>query len=344
MIKLRFNFFIIFIILFFYGIEKIGIFNNEVVDTKKFENYYTTNQEDEGENILKENYFVLKRDYEEIEFDRKDGVVEDVVKFDYIVVEGDTIAEISEKFYVEKKVLEYNNPKLGKTLKIGEKISIPSENGVFYKIISGDNLGKISRAFGVKISEILRYNGFIINEKLKINESIFLINPDFKKIEELKRQIEVKRIRTLKRKKNNLKQEVEVYSSVQNFTMPIKYTGVTSAFGNRYHPILKRYIGHAGVDLKARYIPFRATKSGVIKFSGVQRGYGKIVIITHSNGYESRYAHLNSYKVKVGERVKQGQILGQTGNTGRSTGPHLHFEIRKNGRAINPLRALGKIK
>ena len=344
MIKLRFNFLIVLIVLFFYGIEKIGFFSNEVVDTEKFENYYTTNQEDEGENILKENYFVLKRDYEEIEFDRKDGIVEDIVKFDYIVVEGDTIAEISEKFYVEKKVLEYNNPKLGKTLKIGEKISIPSENGIFYKIISGDNLGKISRAFGVKIAEILRYNGFIINEKLQINEYIFLINPDFKKIEELKRVIELKRIRALKRKKKNLNQEIEVYSSIQNFAMPIKYTGVNSAFGNRYHPILKRYIGHAGVDLRARYIPFRATKSGVIKFAGVQRGYGKIVIITHSNGYESRYAHLNSYKVKVGERVKQGQVLGQTGNTGRSTGPHLHFEVRKNGRAINPLRAVGRIK
>ena len=344
MIKLRFNFFIVLIILFIYGIEKIGVFNNEVVDVRKFENYYTTNREDEGENILKENYFVLKRDYEEIEFERKDGIVEEVERFDYIVVEGDTIGEIAEKFYVDRKILEYNNPILGKIIRIGDKISIPSENGIFYKVISGDNLGKISRAFEVEIPEILKYNSFIVDEKLNKNDYIFLINPDLKKMEELKRLMEIRKIKTSKRIKKNFKKEIELYSNVQNFAMPIKYTGVNSAFGNRYHPILKRYIGHAGVDLKARYIPFRATKGGVVKFAGVQSGYGKIVIITHSNGYESRYAHLNSYKVRVGERVKQGQVLGQTGNTGRSTGPHLHFEIRKNGRVINPLRAVGRIK
>lgn len=343
MIKLRVHLLLVLSVLFFWGLERTGVFNSEVVDSKKFQNYYIINK-DEGESVLKEDYFTVKRNYEKIEFNRKPGFTKEVKIFDYSVAKGDIIEEVAKKFYVETKILEYINPKLGKNLKIGEKISIPSENGIFYKVLGGDNLGKISRNFGVEIAKILEYNNFIIDDRLQKNEDIFLINPDLKKMVEYKRQLELEKIKNSKREKGKLSRKVELYSNIQNFIMPIKYTGLTSPFGNRFHPVLKRYIGHAGADLRARYIPFWAAKSGVVKFAGVQSGYGKIVIITHSNGYETRYAHLTKYNVKVGERVKQGQILGQTGMTGRVTGPHLHFEVRKNGRILNPLRAVGKIK
>ncbi|MGL4787930.1 MAG: M23 family metallopeptidase, partial [Cetobacterium sp.] len=126
----------------------------------------------------------------------------------------------------------------------------------------------------------------------------------------------------------------------KNFTMPVKWAGVTSPFGKRFHPVLKRYIQHAGVDMRARYVPLMASKDGTVVFAGYMTGYGKIIKINHGNGFETRSAHLDKMYVKTGDRVKAGQVIGKTGMSGRVTGPHLHFEIRKNGKANNPMNYL----
>ena len=124
------------------------------------------------------------------------------------------------------------------------------------------------------------------------------------------------------------------------FAYPVRYAGVSSPFGNRFHPVLKRYILHTGVDLVAKYVPLRAAKSGVVTFAGNMSGYGKIIIIRHDNGYETRYAHLSVISTNVGEHVNQGDLIGKTGNSGRTTGAHLHFEIRQNGVPKNPMKYL----
>ena len=124
------------------------------------------------------------------------------------------------------------------------------------------------------------------------------------------------------------------------FAYPVRYAGVSSPFGNRYHPVLKRYILHTGVDLVAKYVPLRAAKAGVVTFAGNMSGYGKIIIIRHDNGYETRYAHLSVISTNVGEHVNQGDLIGKTGNSGRTTGAHLHFEIRQNGVPKNPMKYL----
>ena len=129
---------------------------------------------------------------------------------------------------------------------------------------------------------------------------------------------------------------------------PLRYSRISSRFTHkRWHPILKRYRAHLGVDFAAptgRKI-FSAAKGRVIH-KGRKGGYGKTVIIRHSNGLKTLYAHMNSYsnRIKVGSRVKQGQFIGRVGSTGRSTGPHLHFGLYKNGRAINPLRVISVTK
>jgi len=129
---------------------------------------------------------------------------------------------------------------------------------------------------------------------------------------------------------------------------PLRYTRISSKFTHkRWHPILKRYRAHLGVDFAAptgRKI-FAAANGRVIH-KGRKGGYGKTIIIRHSNGLKTLYAHLNSYssRVKVGSRVKQGQFIGRVGSTGMSTGPHLHFGLYKNGRAINPLRVISVTK
>ncbi|MCL6520626.1 MAG: peptidoglycan DD-metalloendopeptidase family protein [Armatimonadetes bacterium] len=112
---------------------------------------------------------------------------------------------------------------------------------------------------------------------------------------------------------------------------------VTSGFGMRMHPILKRYIHHDGIDLRAAYgTLIRAAADGIVKFSGVCGGYGKTVIIYHGGNIDTLYAHCSRLAVSVNQKVKQGQIIGYVGSTGLSTGPHLHFEFRVNGTPKKP--------
>ena len=122
---------------------------------------------------------------------------------------------------------------------------------------------------------------------------------------------------------------------------PVRNARITSKFTlRRYHPILKKYRAHLGVDFGARKgTPVMAAGSGRVIFVGRKGGYGKTVIIRHSDGYKTLYAHLSKYRkgIKRGKYVKQGQIIGYVGNTGLSTGPHLHFGLYKNNRPINPL-------
>jgi murein DD-endopeptidase MepM/ murein hydrolase activator NlpD len=127
---------------------------------------------------------------------------------------------------------------------------------------------------------------------------------------------------------------------IQNYMgKPLKYMSVTSPFTyRRFHPILKRYKAHLGTDLRGRRgTPIYSVAKGVVIFSGKLGGYGKVIKIKHPDGYVSLYAHQSRLKAKVGERVKKGQIIGFVGSTGRSTGPHLHFGLYKDGVAINPM-------
>ena len=107
---------------------------------------------------------------------------------------------------------------------------------------------------------------------------------------------------------------------------------VTSGFGPRWGR------QHAGIDLgAAQGTPVKAAAGGRVKSASVQGGYGNIVVIRHANGTETAYAHLASYGVRAGDTVAAGQVIGRVGSTGHSTGPHLHFEVRVNGRPRDPI-------
>jgi len=129
--------------------------------------------------------------------------------------------------------------------------------------------------------------------------------------------------------------------------VPLRYKRISSKFTyKRWHPILKRYRAHLGIDYAApsgRKV--FATADGKIIHRGRKGGYGNVVIIRHKGGYKSLYAHLSRFaKIRVGQRVKQGTFIGRVGTTGRSTGPHLHFGLYKNGRAINPAKVISITK
>jgi murein DD-endopeptidase MepM/ murein hydrolase activator NlpD len=120
---------------------------------------------------------------------------------------------------------------------------------------------------------------------------------------------------------------------------PLDFERITSAFNpNRYHPILGIYRAHLGTDYGANYgTPVKAVADGTVTSAARDRGYGNVVVIRHHEGYSTRYAHLRNFakSVRSGVRVKQDQVIGYVGSTGLATGPHLHFELRKNGRATN---------
>jgi len=124
------------------------------------------------------------------------------------------------------------------------------------------------------------------------------------------------------------------------FTYPIgKPTmgKVSSYFGYRKDPFHKRRALHTGIDFSTGTgTQVITTADGVIKSAGWRKGYGKCIVVQHKNGYKTLYGHLSKINVKKGQKVKSGELIGKVGTTGRSTGPHLHYEVYKNGKRINP--------
>ncbi|MBZ0216525.1 MAG: M23 family metallopeptidase [Fimbriimonadaceae bacterium] len=147
---------------------------------------------------------------------------------------------------------------------------------------------------------------------------------------------QLQRIRTHAEKANNL------YRSLVAFPIRSPLTEnhqVSSGFGSRIDPFRRTQAFHSGVDMRAnRGVAVRATADGVVVMARRNAGYGKMVEISHANGLSTRYAHMSRITVAEGEQVEAGDIVGRVGSTGRSTGPHLHYETRRNGNPVNPRR------
>jgi murein DD-endopeptidase MepM/ murein hydrolase activator NlpD len=125
------------------------------------------------------------------------------------------------------------------------------------------------------------------------------------------------------------------------FQYPVQVSSLSSRFGNRVHPITGRPDFHTGVDWpKSKGTPVKAADGGTVTFAGWKSGYGYVVYLDHGAGFETRYAHLSAIYVSKGEKVYKDKSIGAVGNTGNSTGSHLHFEVRKYGQAYNPYNFL----
>ncbi len=126
--------------------------------------------------------------------------------------------------------------------------------------------------------------------------------------------------------------QISPYSMILPSSSPI-----TSGYGWRWHPILRQSRRHEGVDFDATYNdPVWAAHSGVVETASYSKGFGRYIVINHGDGFTTLYAHLNSRKVRSGEKVQQGQTIGEVGSSGLSTGPHLHFEVRINNVIRDP--------
>ncbi len=119
---------------------------------------------------------------------------------------------------------------------------------------------------------------------------------------------------------------------------PLEYAYISSSFGKRRHPVKKRSIHHAGLDMVAHTgTPIYATADGVVELvSRRKSGYGNMMLVAHAFGFKTRYAHLKSIEVKRGSYVRKGELIGYSGNSGTSTGPHLHYEVSYAGFPLNP--------
>jgi murein DD-endopeptidase MepM/ murein hydrolase activator NlpD len=123
------------------------------------------------------------------------------------------------------------------------------------------------------------------------------------------------------------------------YAMPVKATHrFTSGYGTRRDPKNGRLRLHSGIDLAGpRGTPIHTTADGIVTYAGRMSGYGLTIKVRHSFGFETLYAHLSKIRVKKGQRVSRGKQIGDMGNTGRSTGTHLHYEVRVGGKAVNPM-------
>jgi len=125
------------------------------------------------------------------------------------------------------------------------------------------------------------------------------------------------------------------------FLWPVNSRKINCGYGWRRNPFNDEYREfHRGMDIAARYEWVRSTKYGKVTFAGWMGGYGNAIIIAHPGGWKSLYGHLSRVIVKEGQYVKQGQNIAKSGNTGRSTGPHVHFELLKQGEYTNPKKYL----
>ena len=192
------------------------------------------------------------------------------------------------------------------------------------------------------ISEKIRQAGFGGVNRYKnlegYNNSDLIINSAMH-IDKIAKQLVVQsksldEIAKLAEEKEELLKTIPAIQPVQNKDL----SRVASGYGMRMHPILKYRRMHNGMDFTAAPgTPIYATGDGKVFKASLGSGYGRLVIIEHGFGYKTYYAHLSKYNVKRGQKVKRGEIIGYVGNSGLSAGPHLHYEVRKNGNVLNPV-------
>lgn len=309
------------------GYITVRRYEKEVVDIKKYSDYYTGSESEGGGHIVLESSFqVYQKQYiikSEEEKNREKAISSNrKTTIMYTIQSGDYLGKIEEKFGQSETVIKYNNPQLRKYLIIGKKLKITPGNTIEYKVKKGDTLGKIANNFGKSVEAIILENN-ISDNNIFPNQTLIIDSP----------KIDYVRLRNEKRRRNN---------DGLNPFKPLSRMVVTSSYGRRFHPVLARWIGHLGVDLRAKYVPVFAFEDGKIIFSGQMNGYGNLIIIRHKNGYTSRYGHLKARYVRNGQWVKGGEKIALSGATGRVTGPHLHFEVRKNGTPLNPMKFFKK--
>ncbi|MDR1177834.1 MAG: M23 family metallopeptidase [Spirochaetaceae bacterium] len=258
---------------------------------------------------------VLPEQSEEIPLD----LTETFAWSEYLVKRGDSVSAIAARHALSMDaIIASNNISNARQLREGQVLRLPNMDGIPYTVKSGDTLGKIARNQGIPMEAILDAND-LESELISAGTMLFLPGARMPS-EDLKLALG------------------------ELFIYPIRGR-LTSPYGWRQDPISNVRRFHSALDLAASIgTPVKAAMDGRIESVGFNATYGKYIIMAHGNNYQTMYAHLSLISVEQGASVHQGSKIGEVGNTGYSTGPHLHFAIYKNGRALNPLDFLNSTR
>ena len=241
--------------------------------------------------------------------------------FRYKIQAGDSIIGIAEKFNVEPKYIRWNNIHLTSKTDIiqpGDMVRVPSVAGILHDVTFGETLSEIAIKYNASSDDIIDFSSNNIYDPNFIEENVTIL---------VVNGVQPRITTDTSGITNNILQKE---ASAAGFVWPAE--GPITSVMTYWHP--------TGIDIGAQMNePVVATNSGTVIFAGGDPccSYGYYVDIRHPGGFVSRVAHLNKIWVSVGQQVSRGEIIGLNGSTGRSTGPHVHFELRRNGLLQNPL-------
>jgi lipoprotein NlpD len=202
--------------------------------------------------------------------------------------------------------------------------------GVYHRVRAGDNLYRIGKAYGVPFRTLSEVNGIANPDRIEIGQQIFIPGGT--------RELPVGVI-TPDRARGGRPRSQDLPRGERPFLWPVDGGTLTSRFGPRGETF------HDGIDIGApRGTAVYAARHGEVVYSARLRGYGNVIILNHGDGYASVYAHNSNHLVSVGSRVRRGEVIARIGETGRTSGPNLHFEVRKDNVARNPLYFLPPLR
>lgn len=227
----------------------------------------------------------------------------------YVVREGDTLATVAKMFGVSTNTIKWSNDLKSNTLTVGTRLTILPVSGITHTVQKGDTISSIAKKYNGDVDEIIEFNDLSVG-KISIGDKIIVPNGEISTNTLVKDSKKTPVISTNK---------IPTYSGY--YMLPTK--------GIRTRGVKP---GHKGVDIANDVgTPIYASADGkviVADDQGYNGGFGKYVVISHSNGTQTLYGHMSAVLTTVGATVEQGDLIGKMGNTGKSTGPHLHFEVR----------------
>ncbi|MDD3981705.1 MAG: M23 family metallopeptidase [Spirochaetales bacterium] len=231
----------------------------------------------------------------------------------YTVRCGDTLEKIAKRFGLRQDtIISLNNLQSASSIRSGLKLRIPNMDGVSHKVRRGESLSSLSKTYAIDMTRIVDAND-LSSSTIAIGQSLFIPNARLSSA--------------------SLKQ----FYGMQ-FQWPARGP-ISSPFGYRANPFTGLRTFHSAIDIVVSVgTNIRATIDGRVADTGYNSVFGNYIIIKHDSGYQSLYAHLSKIIVKEGSYIDKGSVIGLSGNTGQSTGPHLHFSLFKNGQALDPIK------
>ena len=231
----------------------------------------------------------------------------------YSIKSGDTLEKIAKRFGLRQDtIISANGLQSASSIRPGIQLRIPNMDGISHKVRSGENLSYLAKTYAIDMTRIVDAND-LASGTISVGQSLFIPNA----------RLSSASLRNF-------------YG--ERFVWPVRGR-ISSSFGYRANPFTGLRTYHSAIDIVVSPgTKVKATAEGSVADTGYNSVFGNYIILKHASGYQSLYAHLSSIGVKEGSSIAQGATIGLSGNTGQSTGPHLHFSIFKNGQALDPIK------